>query len=134
VRRKLAAITALAIALPAPPVIAQSSACAAYDGALIVSSDGTYLGTVSNSYNSDSIFNDIGTFGSDLSSKSIWNDIGTYGSDISSKSAMNDIASDPPMLIKNRQIIGFLTTNKIKPGAVNPILLGAVCYDYKPHR
>lgn len=73
-------------------------------------------------------------YGSDISSKSIWNDIGPYGSDISAKSAMNDLASDPPMLIKNQRAIGFLSTNKLKPGAINPILLGVVCYDYKPHR
>ena len=113
---------------------AQNAACIAIDGATVVSSDGTYLGTVSSTYNSQSIFNDIGTYGSDISSKSIWNDIGAYGSDISSKSAMNDMASDPPMLIKNQQVIGYLSVNKSKAGAINPLLLGVVCYDYKPHR
>lgn len=113
---------------------AQDAACVAIDGAIVASSDGTYLGRVSSPYDSQSIFNDIGTYGSTISSKSIWNDIGTYGSDISPKSAMNDLASDPPMLIKNQRIIGYLTVNKVKPGAVNPLLLGIVCYDYKPHR
>jgi hypothetical protein len=129
---KLRHVFASAIALHALPAAAQNAACAAFNGAMVVSSDGTYLGSVSSAYDSKSIFNNVGIYGSSVSSKSIWNDIGQYGSNISSKSARNDIASDPPMLIKNEQVIGYLTTNKLKSGAVNPLLLGIVCYDYKP--
>lgn len=120
------------LASASAPVSAQNSACAAFEGALVISPDGTYLGKVTSSYDSDSIFNNYSTFGSSYSSKSVWNDYGPYGSEYSSKSARNSYASQPPILVKNRQLIGYLTTNDAKPGAVSPVLLGAVCYDYKP--
>ena len=75
--------------------------------------DNTFLGTLTNELNLNSIFNEIGTYGSIISSNSIWNEIGKFGSDISAYSAFNDIASTPPMIVKNRKIIGYLTVNEI---------------------
>jgi hypothetical protein len=112
--------------------IAQNAACAALEGAKVVTSDGTYLGRITSSYGQDSIFNSYSTYGSPFSSTSIWNDYGTYGSEYSSTSARSDYATDPPLLIKNGELVGYLSTNKYKPGAVNPMLLGVVCYDYEP--
>lgn len=96
-------------------------------GASIVAQDDerTFLGTLTNELNSNSIFNEIGTYGSDISSNSIWNDIGTFGSDISSYSPFNDIASTPPMIIKNGKIIGYLTVNEIISDGISPEILKA---------
>ncbi|MDP4210933.1 MAG: hypothetical protein Q8928_19175 [Bacteroidota bacterium] len=97
-------------------------------GASIIAQDAdrTFLGTLTNEINSNSIFNDIGTYGSDISSNSIWNDIGTYGSDISPYSPFNDITSTPPMIVKNEKIIGYLTVNKIISGGISPNILKAL--------
>ncbi len=96
-------------------------------GASIIAQDDdrTFLGTLTNELNSNSIFNEIGTYGSDISSNSIWNDIGTFGSDISSYSSFNDITSTPPMIIKNGKIIGYLTVNDIISGGISPEILKA---------
>lgn len=97
-------------------------------GASIIAQDDdkTFLGTLTNEINSNSIFNDIGTYGSDISSNSIWNDIGTFGSDISSYSPFNDITSTPPMIVKDGKIIGYLTVNEIISGGISPHILKAM--------
>jgi hypothetical protein len=109
-----------------------TDACLALDGATIVTEEGKYLGRVANKYNSDSIFNRYGTYGSRYSSESVWNDYGSFGSKYSNTSARSQYASSPPLLIKDRQIIGRLTTNQYLSGAINPTTLGIVCYDYEP--
>jgi len=105
-----------------------SEAISLLRGASIIAQDDdkTFLGTLTNELNSNSIFNDIGTYGSDISSNSIWNDIGTFGSDISSCSPFNDITSTPPMIVKNGKIIGYLTVNEIISGGISPHILKAL--------
>ena len=127
-RYALAAIPAFVTA----PAVAQDEVCSMLDGSVVVADDGTYLGRISSPYDRESIFNEIGPYGSSISTKSIWNDVGRYGSEISSTSARNEIASRPPMLIKDKEVIGHLTTNEIKRGAINPTVLGVVCYGFKP--
>ncbi|MBS0275429.1 MAG: hypothetical protein JSR55_13825 [Proteobacteria bacterium] len=105
-----------------------AATCAAVSGALVIATDGKFLGKATSQFGSDSIFNQFGK-GSKFSSDSIWNDFGSYGSRFSSMSAMNPYASDPPMLIKNRQVIGSLTKNKSLTNAIDPVALGAVCFD-----
>jgi len=97
-------------------------------GASIIAQDDdrTFLGTLTNELNSNSIFNEIGTYGSDISSNSIWNDIGTYGSDISKYSPFDNITSTPPMIIKNGTVIGYLTVNEIIAGGISPFILKAL--------
>src|SRR5690606_35754495 len=96
-------------------------------GASIIAQDDdrTFLGTLTNELNSNSIFNEIGIYGSDISSNSIWNDIGIFGSDISSYSPFNDITSTPPMIIKNGKIIGYLTVNDFISSGISPDILKA---------
>ncbi len=97
-------------------------------GASIIAQDEnrTFLGTLTNEINSNSIFNDIGTYGNDISSNSIWNDIGVYGSDISPYSPFNDITSTPPMIVKDGEIIGYLTVNEMISGGISPNTLKAL--------
>jgi hypothetical protein len=116
------------------PVSAQSFDCSIFDGAIIINSDDEYLGKIANKFDSDSIFNKYGSFGSKYGSDSIWNKYGTNGSEYSVDSAFNRFSSDPPKIIKDRQIIGYLTVNKQVRGGISPLLLGALCYDFEPPR
>lgn len=105
-----------------------------YQGASVVSYDRLddetkYLGKIKDNLSVDSIFNELGTYGSEFSSDSIWNKFGTYGSEYSSESAFNKFTSDPPLIVKNDKIIGYLTVNKAIPGGVDPLWLKAFFVD-----
>jgi hypothetical protein len=95
------------------------------NGAIIIAQDNskTYLGTICNSYNSDSIFNEYGNYGSPYSLTSIWNQNSQYGSPYSILSAFNEYTQTPPIIIKNNTIIGYVTTNRYKQGAISPYYL-----------
>lgn len=97
--------------------------CQYVAGAKVISDDGKFLGTIEGRYSGDSIFNEYGTYGSKYSGDSIWNEYGSYGGKYSSSSPFNDYTSSAPMLIKNNQVIGRLTTNKFLQNAVNPYAL-----------
>lgn len=88
----------------------------------LYSNDGnTYLGKLTtNKFDSDSIFNEFGTYGSEFSPTSIWNESGVYGSKFSSKSAFNDLAQEPPIIVLNGEIIGYLTTNEFIINGISP--------------
>jgi hypothetical protein len=105
--------------------------CDVVSGAVLIAQDenNTNLGNVTNSYDSDSIFNSYGAYGSEYNSKSIWNEYGTFGSEYSQYSPFNASSSRPPMLIKNGQIIGYLSNNKYINNSVSPNLLKAICKD-----
>lgn len=91
------------------------------EGCLLYANDGTFLGKITwNDVDSDSIFNSVGSYGSDVSLTSIWNDVSQYGSDVSTESAFNDVAMSPPRIIRNGELIGYLTINVAKPGAISP--------------
>lgn len=113
---------------------AQENACRALEGSIIINSDDEFIGTISDGSNSDSIFNEYGKFGNQYNSASIWNEYGKNGSEYRSDSAFNEYTSSPPRIIKDQQVIGYLSANKSKTGAINPILLGVVCYGFKPPR
>lgn len=86
----------------------------------------TYLGKISNSYNTESIFNEYGKFGGNYSSTSIWNEYGKFGGEYNSFSAFNPNSSKPPMVIKRGKVIAYLTVNKSIEGAVSPNILKAI--------
>jgi hypothetical protein len=108
------------------------AACTALTGARVISEDGKFLGNISSPFDSDSIFNNFGK-GSRFAAESIWNQFGEYGSKFAANSAMDPFSSTPPMIIKDGQVIGHLTKNKYAPGAIDPVVLGAVCFDYTPN-
>ncbi|MCS6159840.1 hypothetical protein [Shewanella baltica] len=87
--------------------------CQTVDGSTIIAQDNenTYLGKITNSFDSDSIFNDFGT----------------YGNEFNSDSPFNEFSASPPMIIKNKKIIGYLSANKSLKNAVSPNLLKAMC-------
>ena len=47
---------------------------------------------------------------------------------------MNSNSLTPPMIIKGRQVIGALTTNKGYPNGVSPVAVGKACFSFKPPR
>ena len=89
----------------------------------------TTLGKIGSPYDSASIFNEYGTYGSEYNSLSIWNQYGTFGSEYNSYSATNSYTSTPPMIIKNKKILGYLSANKSLKGSISPNLLKALCKD-----
>lgn len=85
-------------------------------GAAVVAQDHdkTYLGVLDFTGNhTDSIFNEFGLHGSRFGLHSVWNDVGFFGSDVGLYSARNDLCLNPPMVVKNQQILGYITTNNI---------------------
>jgi len=90
----------------------------------------TYLGKLSSEFNSESIFNEFGTYGNEFSSQSIWNEFSTFGNEFNIYSPFNNFSTQPPMLIKNGKIIGFLTTNKSIENGISPNLLKAIKEDF----
>jgi hypothetical protein len=92
----------------------QDDLCAIVDGAQLIAQDNenTYLGRIANQYDSESIFNEYGSYGSEYNSDSIWNEYGTFGGKYSTYSPHNPHTSSPPMIVKNRRVIGYLSANK----------------------
>jgi len=101
-------------------------------GAKVIAQDerNTFLGTFESRYNSNSIFNEYGSFGSPYSSNSIWNEYGTFGGRYSQFSPFNPYSNQPPMIIKNGKVIGYLTANKAIRGALNPGVLKAISDEF----
>ncbi len=124
---RMAAITLSALALVfVVPQIPYAQSCPIV-GATIVAKDGTFLGTVGSKYDSNSIFNEYGSYGGKYSSKSIFNEYGTYGSKYGTNSVFNEYSSDPPRIVFNGSVIGYLSVNRYLSGAINPYALVAAC-------
>ena len=105
--------------------------CGVLDGSLILAQDSknTFLGKITGSSDRQSIFNEYGTYGNEFSGSSIWNEFSEFGNEFNSLSPFNEYSTSPPMIIKSRKIIGYLTTNKSINGGISPNLLKALCKD-----
>jgi len=105
--------------------------CDIVKGAVLIAQDdkNTFLGNITNAYDSKSIFNEYGTYGSEYNSSSIWNKYASFGSEYSAYSPHNSFTSTPPMIIKNKKIIGYLSANKSIGSSITPNLLKALCKD-----
>ena len=95
---------------------------------VIIADDGnnTYLGDISSQFKANSIFNEFGRYGSEFQAKSIWNKFGRYGSEFGQYSAFSDVSFSPPMIVKDKRIIGRVSTNEALVDAINPNLLKAL--------
>jgi len=93
-----------------------------YQDAKVISSgrEPEYLGTITNEFDTHSIFNPFGRFGSMFGMNSIWNQFGRYGGEFSLYSPFNQFSSDPPIIVKDGKIVGRLSVNKFVVGAVDP--------------
>jgi len=83
--------------------------CYKLKDSIIVSQDGTYLGKLSDSYKSDSIYNEYSKHGNSYSRESIWNEYSDYGNSYSNKSVFNEYSSEPPLIIKEDEVVGKLS-------------------------
>lgn len=97
--------------------------CEIIDGASLIANNGVFLGRITNRYSSESIFNEYGNYGSKYGSESIWNKYGEYGSKYSNYSPFNPYATEPPAIVKNGEIIGYLSINKYLQHTLNPWIL-----------
>ena len=104
-----------------------SEFCDSIEGSIIISADNDkkYLGKITSSYDSESIFNEYGNYGGKYSTNSIWNSYSKYGSEYNSYSPFNEYSLNPPMVIKNNRIIAKLTVNDSISNALNPYVLKA---------
>lgn len=119
----------VALTFAAPCVAQAAEICSVVDGASIVAQDSrnTFLGKVTSRYDLDSIFNEYGDFGGRYSTNSIWNEYGDFGSEYALHSPHNPYASEPPLLVKQGCVLGYLTTNEVISGGISPSLLKALC-------
>jgi hypothetical protein len=101
--------------------------CYELNGAKIIADDGTYLGTLGDGYESNSIYNEYGDHGSSYDSDSIWNEYSDYGNEYSGQSPFNEYASEPPVLLRDGRIVGKLTTNSGEYEGVDPRSVGRDC-------
>jgi hypothetical protein len=108
-----------------------SEICSTLRSAKIVAQDpgNSYLGRISNSYDTDSIFNSYGEYGNPYSSIGIWNNYSEFGNPYGIYSPFNSYSSSPPMIVKSGRIIGYLTANKSIKSGISPKLLKALCED-----
>ncbi len=109
--------------LPLPRGGGGGGFCLSIAGASVIASDGAYLGSLTNSHHGDSVLNSYGSHGSEYSGTSIWNTYGQYCGEYSGMSPFNSYTRTPPKLIKNGQVIGYLSVNEYLSGAVNPYAL-----------
>lgn len=93
------------------------------EGARLVASDGTYIGTLSsNPFSSDSICNDFGRYGNPFSSLSIKQEFAQYGNPFSSLSPYNEFSSQGPYVVSDGRVVARLTKNQFVSGAIDPDL------------
>jgi hypothetical protein len=103
--------------------------CLTVNGSIILAQDSknTFLGKITNSLDSQSIFNEFGTYGSEFSTGSVWNQFSIFGNEFNSYSPHNEFSSNPPMIIKDGKLIGYLSANKSIRSSISPNLLKALC-------
>ena len=96
-----------------------------YQGAAIMSDErkSHYLGIIADEFDPESIFNELGKYGAPFYKESIWNEFGTYGAGFSNYSPANLTAKNPPLIVKDKKIIGRLTVIRTIPDAVDPAWL-----------
>lgn len=127
-RKHTLIIAALIFISSAEPVGAEE-VCDIVKDAVIIAQDeqNTFLGKITSSHDSKSIFNEFGAYGNPFSSSSIWNEFSVFGNDFNAQSPFNKFSSFPPMIVKGKKIIGYLTANKSLKGSISPNLLKALC-------
>ena len=83
--------------------------CYEFEGAKIIGGDGEFLGTLGPAWQTESIFNDSSSYASTWSQNSLFNTSSKYGNSWSNLSVFNESASNPPMIIGDSGIVGYLS-------------------------
>lgn len=105
----------------APTINARALDFSDLEGAIIVAEDGEFLGKITtNSFDSQSIGNEVGRFGGSVSRTSIFNEVGRYGGEVARMSPFNSVTSVPPRIYKGERFIAYLTVNTVKTPKVDP--------------
>ena len=122
-------VCALALSLVAQLPIAHAQDACELEGAIIIADDytNTYLGSVTNQSDAESIFNEDGDYGSANSLDSIWNTNGMFGSEHSVYSPRNPQTPSPPMILKDGRVVAYLTVNVSIENAISLELLKERC-------
>jgi hypothetical protein len=104
---------AIALSFAAQLSIVHAEDRCGFEGAMIIADDytNTFLGTVSSKFDAESIFSEEGDYGSATSLDSVWNMHGIFGSEHSIYSARNLKTPSPPMILKDGQVVAYLTDN-----------------------
>ena len=106
----------------------ESWECDKFNGAIIIASDGTQLGILGESWKSDSIFNSSSKHSSTWSNDSIFNDSSDYGNSYSNSSVFNESASDPPRILNDGELIGYISVGPSwKSDRYNPYDIKYTC-------
>jgi hypothetical protein len=88
--------------------------------ATVRAADGQYLGRIGGSFDATALAHPAGVYGGGLSHTSIFNRLGPYGSATSGLSAQNLTATDPPRIIHNGRLVGYLSFNLLSAPALSP--------------
>lgn len=72
----------------------------------------TFLGTISDKYNIDSVFNEYGDYGSQYSATSIWNKYSDYGGKLGTYSPFNQFNTTPSEIYIGTTFYGYLSVSK----------------------
>ncbi len=105
-----------------------SLTCAGVAGGVILAQDGTYLGKLSNRFDTQSILNTFGSYGSQFSSTSIYNQFSQYGSQFAPYSAYNEFSTKPPILYVNNAAVAYISKNTFKTPRIDPDVLKACTF------
>lgn len=83
--------------------------CNDLEGAKVISSTGAYLGDLGPTWSTNSIFNDYSPYASTWHQDSIFNEYSEYGNSYSDSSVFNESASNPPKIINEGAVVGYLS-------------------------
>lgn len=99
-------------------------------GGRIIADDGTYLGRIGPTYDTDSIFCSYGPYGASYSTKSIWCTYGTYGASYNVLSPFCSYSKTPPKIIVDGIVVASLTVGwQGFPVSISPNALKAIFAD-----
>ena len=83
--------------------------CYKFESASIIGDGGIFLGKLGPNWLPDSIFNSSSEYSSTWSSESIFNDSSDFGNSYSDNSVFNNLANNPPKIISDSGLIGYLS-------------------------
>lgn len=110
--------------------LSQERVKSALAGGRIVAHDGTYLGRIGPTYDTESIFCPYGPYGATYSTKSIWCTYCTYGASYNVLSPFSSYSTTPPKIIVDGTVVAALTVGWVGfPVSISPNALKAVFVD-----